>query len=100
MKKSLLDVEVLSKDKIEALNELDVLKEKEEKITYLWEEKLGRVQTTNYNKILEIQDLKDREFLEKAKRFEEKIRLLDNELVRAEEVNGSKLTKECNCLKI
>ena len=49
--------------------------------------KLKRIETSYHNKLLMLQDAKDKEFAEQAKRFEERIRTLQIDMTRMEQVS-------------
>ena len=54
-------------------------------IDILFLEKFERIHLSHQNKLIEIGDLKDREYADKIKRFEERIRNLDADISRANE---------------
>ncbi|KAJ3367784.1 Leucine-rich repeat-containing protein 45 [Kappamyces sp. JEL0680] len=95
-KKLSLDAEIATKDKRELLLQLEEQKEKETRLNHLWEEKLQRAEMAHHAKLLGLQDLKDREFLEKSKKYEDKIRQLEGEKTRLEEDIGSIKAKFLN----
>lgn len=87
IRKTAMDLEVLTKDKNLLQEDLNLAKEKERKLIQFWEEKIERLHITNQNKLGEVSDLKDREYAGKIKRFEEKIRNIESDLARAQEEN-------------
>ena len=52
-------------------------------------EKFERAQLSHHNKLMELSDVKDQEFNDKHKRLKEKIRTLELECTRFEEVTSS-----------
>lgn len=55
------------------------------KINIIFLEKFERIHLSHQNKLIEISDLKDREYADKIKKFEERIRNLDVDISRANE---------------
>lgn len=87
LKNALLEIQVLSRDKSSLLEELDLVKEKEKKVNQLWEGKMERANVASKNKLIELVELKDQEFGQKVKKFEERIKIIEAERARAEEVH-------------
>jgi hypothetical protein len=96
-RKASLELELLKKGTNNFYEEIDQLRDREKKLNDLWQgkglflqiEKFERMQLSHNNKMMELQDIKDQEFHEKSKRMHEKIRLLESENSRLEEVTYS-----------
>lgn len=90
LRDSELQVEVLRRDKKLMLADLEACRAKEEKLNDLYKDKLTQLESRYHSQLLQLQESKDRDFLEKARGMQDKIRALEEEGVEAK----SRLTAE------
>jgi hypothetical protein len=72
-----LNAEVLRRDKKLLLTELEEARAKELRGTELYKDKLARIESHHHGQLLQLQDSKDRDFLERSKVLQERVRELE-----------------------
>ncbi|KAI9348164.1 hypothetical protein BDR26DRAFT_854085 [Obelidium mucronatum] len=86
-----IQISVLKKDKSFLVDELDKVKRREKERMDFNQEKIDRLEHAQHKKIQELEADKDREFLEKARVFEDRIRVVENAKVKmADELDRAK----------
>lgn len=86
LKKLELEVQVLKQDKTHLLDQVHKMKDAEKLISSVWEEKLTRAETSYQNRIGILHDNLERAHDVKTKKIEEKMRALEVEKTRVDEV--------------
>ncbi|KAJ3216542.1 hypothetical protein HDU67_009327 [Dinochytrium kinnereticum] len=80
-----MKAEVLRRDKIILLEEMDKAKEREKALNELHKEKIAKIEATHSHRIATLTEAREVEALEKSRRFEEKLRNAQAEKQKVEE---------------